>query len=143
VALVTFRGESAEVVLQPTGSVEVARARLASLPTGGRTPLAAGIGVGLQVAERARSGAYRPLVVVVSDGRATAGPAGSDPVAAAQDAAAGVRRRGVASVVVDAEEGPVRLGLARSLAETMAARYVTVDELSAGAVSAAVRSRLT
>jgi magnesium chelatase subunit D len=143
VALVTFRGESAEVVLQPTGSVEVARARLAGVPTGGRTPLAAGIGAGLQVAERARAGAYQPLVVVVSDGRATAGPAGADPVAAAQEAAAGVRRRGVAAVVVDAEEGPVRLGLARPLAETMAARYVTVAELSAGALVGAVRPQLT
>jgi magnesium chelatase subunit D len=143
VALVTFRGESAEVVLQPTGSVEVARARLAAVPTGGRTPLAAGIGAGLQVAERARSGAYQPLVVVVSDGRATAGPAGADPVAAAQDAAAGVRRRGVAAVVVDAEEGPVRLGLARPLAEAMAARYVTVAELSAGTLAGAVRAGLT
>jgi magnesium chelatase subunit D len=143
VALVTFRGESAEVVLQPTGSVEVARARLAGVPTGGRTPLAAGIGAGLQVAERASAGAYQPLVVVVSDGRATAGPAGADPVAAAQEAAAGVRRRGVAAVVVDAEEGPVRLGLARPLAETMAARYVTVAELSAGALVGAVRPQLT
>jgi magnesium chelatase subunit D len=143
VALVTFRGESAEVVLQPTGSVEVARARLASLPTGGRTPLASGIGAGLQVAERARSGAYQPLVVVVSDGRATAAPAGADPVAAAQEAAAGVRRRGVAAVVVDAEEGTVRLGLARPLAETMAARYVTLAELSAGALVGAVRAGLT
>jgi magnesium chelatase subunit D len=142
VALVTFRGESAEVVLQPTGSVEVARARLAGVPTGGRTPLAAGIGAGLQVAERARSGAYQPLVVVISDGRATAGPAGADPVAAAQEEAAAVRRRGVAAVVVDAEEGPVRLGLARPLAEKMAARYVTVAELSAGALVGAVRPQL-
>ena len=143
VALVTFRDESADVVLQPTGSVEVARARLADVPTGGRTPLAAGIEAGLQVAERARSGAYQPLVVVVSDGRATAGPAGADPVAAAQDAAARVRRRGVAAVVVDAEEGPVRLGLARPLAETMAAHYVTVAELSAGSLAGAVRAGLT
>ena len=142
VALVTFRGESAEVVLQPTGSVEVARARLADVPTGGRTPLAAGVGAGLQVAERARSGSYQPLVVVVSDGRATAGPAGADPVAAAHEAAAGVRRRGVAAVVVDAEEGTVRLGLARPLAETMAARYVTVGELSAGSLAGAVRRTL-
>jgi magnesium chelatase subunit D len=143
VALVTFRGESAEVALQPTGSVEVARARLASLATGGRTPLAAGIGTGLQLAERARSGAYQPLVVVVSDGRATAGPAGVEPVTAAQDAAAALRRRSVAAVVVDAEEGPVRLGLARPLAEAMGAHYLTVAELSAGTLAGAVRSALS
>jgi magnesium chelatase subunit D len=97
----------------------------------------------LQVAERARAGSYQPLVVVVSDGRATAGPAGADPVAAAEEAAAGVRRRGLAAVVVDAEEGPVRLGLARALAETMAARYVTVAELSTGALVGAVRAGLS
>jgi magnesium chelatase subunit D len=143
VALVTFRGDSAQVVLQPTGSVEVARARLGSLATGGRTPLAAGIDAGLQLAQRANSGAYRPLLVVVSDGRATAGPDGADPVAAAREAAARVRRRDVTAVVVDAEEGPGRLGLARTLAETMAARYVTVAELSAGALAGAVRTRLS
>jgi magnesium chelatase subunit D len=143
VALVTFRGDSAQVVLQPTGSVEVARARLGSLATGGRTPLAAGIEAGLQLAQRAKSGAYQPLLVVVSDGRATAGPDGADPVAAAREAAARVRRRDVTAVVVDAEEGPVRLGLALTLAETMAARYVTVAELSAGALAGAVRTRLS
>jgi magnesium chelatase subunit D len=143
VALVTFRGESAEVVLQPTGSVEVARARLASLATGGRTPLAVGIGTALEVAERTRSSAYQPLVVLVSDGRATAGPAGVDAVAAAQDAAAALRRRSVAAVVVDAEEGAVRLGLARPLAEAMGARYLTVAELSAGTLAGAVRSALS
>jgi magnesium chelatase subunit D len=142
VALVTFRGDSAQVVLQPTGSVEVARARLGSLATGGRTPLAAGIEAGLQLAQRASSGAYQPLLVVVSDGRATAGPDGADPVAASREAAARVRWRGVTAIVVDAEEGPVRLGLARTLAETMAARYVTVAELSAGALAGAVRTRL-
>lgn len=43
VALVTFHGEGADVVLRPTGSVEVARSRLRDLATGGRTPLAVGI----------------------------------------------------------------------------------------------------
>jgi magnesium chelatase subunit D len=81
--------------------------------------------------------------VIVSDGRATAAPSGGDPIAAAHKAAAGVRRRGIAAVVVDAEEGPTRLGLARSLAETMAARYVTVAELSGGTLAGAVRAGLT
>jgi magnesium chelatase subunit D len=140
VALVTFRGDGAEVVLKPTGSVEVARARLAALATGGRTPLAAGIAAALDVATApARAATYRPLLVLVTDGRATAGADGSDPVAAAQQSAAAVRRRGVDAVVVDAEDGPARLGLARRLADTMGARYLTVPELSAGSLDAAVR----
>jgi magnesium chelatase subunit D len=128
------------VVLRPTGSIEVARARLSRLPTGGRTPLAAGIATALDVATApARAASHRPLLVLVTDGRATAGPDGVDPVVAAQDAASAVRRRKVSALVVDAEAGPARLGLARSLAETMGARYLTVPELSAGSLDAALR----
>ena len=137
VALVTFRGQTAEVALRPTGSVEVARARLAELPTGGRTPLAAGIDAALDLAKEAgRGGTHRPLIVLVSDGRATAAPDGVDPLDAARQASAAVRRRGVPAVVVDAEYGPTRLGLAADLAERMGARYLTLPELSAGALSA-------
>ena len=141
VALVTFRGEGADVALRPTASVEVARARLAALPTGGRTPLAAGIGAALDVAVAAdrAPGSHRPFLVLVSDGRATAGPPGADPVDAARDAAAAVRRRGVPAVVVDAESGPTRLGLAAELAAAMGARHLTLDELSATALAEVVR----
>ena len=139
VALVTFRDRDAEVVLRPTGSVEVARARLGDLPTGGRTPLAAGIEAGLAVATAPTPATLRPLLVLVSDGRATAGPPDRDPMEAALEAAAGVGRRGVGAVVVDAEDGPARLGLARRLAEAMRARYVTVPELSAGALDRTIR----
>jgi magnesium chelatase subunit D len=141
VALVTFRGDTAEVALTPTGSVEVARARLAELPTGGRTPLAAGIRTALDVASApGRSEPQRPLLVLVTDGRATAAPEGDDPVAAAHDAALAVRQQGVSAVVVDAESGPTRLGLARELAQAMGAKYLTLPELSAGTLEAVVRS---
>jgi magnesium chelatase subunit D len=144
VALVTFRGDGADVALRPTASVEVARARLAALPTGGRTPLAAGIGAALDIAVAAdrSSGSHRPLLVLVSDGRATAGPPGADPADAARDAAAAVRRRGVPAVVVDAESGPTRLGLAAELAAAMGARHLTLDELSATALTRVVRESL-
>jgi magnesium chelatase subunit D len=143
VALVTFRGEGAEVVLRPTGSVEVARARLATVPTGGRTPLAAGVEAALGVAVAGGgTGGHQPLLVVLTDGRATAGPPGANPVEAALAAAAAVRRRKVPAVVVDAEGGPTRLGLAGALARAMGARHVTLDELSPGTVEAAVRRAL-
>jgi magnesium chelatase subunit D len=131
VALVTFRGDGAEVVLRPTGSVEVARARLTELPTGGRTPLASGIHAALTLAQHP---ADRPLLVLVSDGRATAGPDGQDPLVAAKEAAAEVRRRKVPAVVVDAEDGHTRLGLAAELAEAMGARYLTLPQLTAASV---------
>jgi len=137
VALVTFRGEVADVVLRPTGSVEVARARLAELPTGGRTPLAVGITTALGLAARPED---RPLLVLVSDGRATAGPEGTDPLVAAKEAAAEVRRRGVPAVVVDAEDGHTRLGLAAELAEAMGAPCLTLSQLNATTVRQAARN---
>ncbi|MFI6298558.1 putative cobaltochelatase [Nonomuraea sp. NPDC050790] len=123
VGLVTFRGRGAEVALPPTSSVEAGAARLRSLPTGGRTPLAEGLARAAEVlrVERLRDPDRRPLVVVVTDGRATAG--------GDVDAAAGLLR-GVACVVVDCESGPVRLGLAVRLAARLAAEVVPLDELS-------------
>jgi len=128
VAVVTFRGDDAEVVLRPTGSVEVAKQRLASVTTGGSTPLAAGIDAALHLAMTARDEA---IVVVVTDGRATAAPTGMDPVDAAMTAADRVRRAGVAAVVVDAEEGHTSLGLAAQLAEAMGATHVPIAAFTA------------
>ena len=148
VALVGFRGDRAEVLLRPTGSVEVARARLADLPTGGRTPLAAGILEAMHLATApARAGSHRPCVVVVTDGRATSALAGGDPFEEAAAAADEVRRQGVAGVVIDVEgaggaPGSPRLGLAGRLAARMGARHVRVDRLTAAAVENAVLGSL-
>ena len=142
VALVTFRGETATVALRPTGSVEVARARLAELPTGGRTPLAAGIGAALHLALGSPGAGYQPLLILVTDGRATAGPEGQDPTEAALAAAAAVRRGRVPSVVVDVEDGPTRLGLAGGLAEAMGGRVITLEELTGPRLTSAVRAVL-
>ncbi|MEU8171757.1 putative cobaltochelatase [Microbispora hainanensis] len=132
VGLVTFRGAEATVALPPTSSVDLASARLARLATGGRTPLAAGLRRAEQVlaAERLRDPRRRPLLVVVTDGRHTAGP---DPVTAAR------RLSGVASVVVDCEHGPVRLGLAGRLAAALGGTAIRLEELAAGHLAAVVR----
>lgn len=145
VAVVTFRGDDAFVLLKPTSSVEVARARLTELPTGGRTPLAAGLRKALSVTAASSRGDHRqPLLVVITDARATAGPDGIDPVRSAMDAAMDIRRAGVAAVVIDAETtagqtGGTRLGLARQLAAAMGASYVSLDDLTPGGIEDAVR----
>ncbi|MEU2581418.1 putative cobaltochelatase [Streptomyces avermitilis] len=138
VGLVTFRGSAAEVALPPTSSVDAAAVRLESLPTGGRTPLAAGLLKAHDVlrVERLRDPARRPLVVVVTDGRATGGP---EPVALAGRAARLFAADEVASVVVDCESGPVRLGLAGQLAGELGGTPVTLDELRADSIAGLVR----
>ncbi|EFF90355.1 cobaltochelatase subunit [Streptomyces sp. e14] len=138
VGLVTFRGRDAQVALPPTSSVDAAAVRLESLPTGGRTPLAAGLLRAHEVlrVERLRDPARRALVVVVTDGRATGGP---EPVALAGRAARLFAAEGVASVVVDCESGPVRLGLAGQLAGELGGTAVTLDELRADSIAGLVR----
>ena len=142
VALVVFRGERAETLLRPTGSTEIARARLVGMPTGGRTPLASGIREGLALATARRHSADRPLLVVVSDGRATFAEGGADPVAASLAAAAEVKAAGVDALVVDCEAGGRRLGLAHGLARAMGARRVAVGDLTGEALAGAVRGAL-
>jgi magnesium chelatase subunit D len=124
VALISFRGEGAQILLPPTSSVELAVSRLQNLPSGGRTPLAAGIEKTAEVLKREnlRDRERRPLLVLLTDGRATEG---SDPVAAAVR----LRSLGPTSFVVDTEEGYVRLGMAGELAGAMGARCLRLEEL--------------
>ncbi|MFI5859433.1 putative cobaltochelatase [Streptomyces parvulus] len=138
VGLVTFRGSAADVALPPTSSVDAAAARLESLPTGGRTPLAAGLLKAHEVlrVERLRDPARRALVVVVTDGRATGGV---EPVALAGRAARLFAAEGTASVVVDCESGPIRLGLAGQLAGELGGTAVTLDELRADSIAGLVK----
>ncbi|MGW6924204.1 putative cobaltochelatase [Streptomyces sp. NPDC054950] len=138
VGLVSFRGTAADLALPPTSSVDAAAVRLESLPTGGRTPLAAGLLKAHDVlrVERLRDPARRALVVVVTDGRATGGP---EPVALAGRAARLFAAESIASVVVDCESGPVRLGLAGQLAGELGGTAVTLDELRADSIAGLVR----
>jgi magnesium chelatase subunit D len=127
IALLTFRGREATVVVPPTRSVSLASRRLGDLPVGGQTPLAAGLDAVRELARREhwREPARRPLLIVVTDGRATGG---SDALARARHAAR--RLAGISGVVVDAEEGPVRLGLAGVIARDLGAELATVAGLA-------------
>ncbi|HUZ35388.1 MAG TPA: putative cobaltochelatase [Streptosporangiaceae bacterium] len=139
VGLIAFRGAAAQVLLPPTTSVEAAAVRLAALPAGGRTPLAAGLRAAGEVlaAERLRDPRRRPLLVLVTDGRATGGPG---PVAAAHAEAARLAAGEVASVVVDCETGPVRLGLAAGLAAALGGTVLRLAELAAEPLAESVRA---
>jgi len=138
VGLVTFRGTGAELALPPTSSVEAAARRLASLATGGRTPLAAGLARAARVlaAERLRDPRRRALLVVVTDGRATSGSDADLTRAAAM-------LTGVASVVVDCEASIVRLGLAERLAVQLGASLLHLDEVEAGPGLAGMARQMT
>ena len=143
VALITFGGREASLVLPPTSSVEAAALRLRHLHAGGRTPLAEGLVKAGEVirVEALKDATRRPLLVVVTDGRATAGP---DAVRRSQLAAAHLARSGLSSVVIDCETGgfgALRLGLARQLAQALDAEHLDLGEVAATSLTAAVRTR--
>ncbi|WP_246849956.1 VWA domain-containing protein [Nocardioides xinjiangensis] len=138
VGLVTFRADSADVALPPTHSVDIAASRLAELPAGGRTPLAEGLLRAAEVlrVERVRDPRRRPLLIVVTDGRATHGP---DAVGRSRQAAAWIAEQQTTTVVVDCEQGPMRLGLAGHLAATMRATHLPLADVSADALTSVAR----
>jgi len=87
------------------------------------------------VEQRASTGqrAAVPTLVLVSDGRANVALANGDPFADALARARLLRAAGIGAVVVDTEDGPIRLGRARILALELGAEYVRLADLSAAA----------
>ncbi|WP_082556782.1 putative cobaltochelatase [Modestobacter sp. Leaf380] len=141
VGLITFRGADAVLALPPTWSVEAAAARLTDLPTGGRSPIAAGLLRAHETlrVERVRDPRRRPLLVVVTDGRAT-GERGTDHLRQAHRAAGLLQAAGTASVVVDCESGYVRLGLAQTLGAHLGAQTLRLEELGAQQLVSTVKA---
>lgn len=138
VAVIAFRGADAQILLPPTSSAHIAGRRLVSFDTGGRTPLAAGLLAArdLIARQRVRDPARRPLVVLLTDGRATGGP---DPLGRTAAAAAALRAEGASAVVVDCETSYVRLGLAGELAGRLDAVLLRLEQLRADGLHRAVR----
>ena len=138
VGLITFRGAEATLALPPTSSIDTAARRLQDLPSGGRTPLAEGLLCAAETLrlERIRDPRRRPLLVLVTDGRATYGP---NAVARSWLVADHLRRAGVASLVIDCESGRMSLGLAQTLSIHLGAQYLTAGEVGADQLVRAVR----
>ncbi|MFE7801866.1 magnesium chelatase subunit D family protein [Nocardia sp. NPDC057440] len=139
VAVITVRGQQAELVLPPTSSVDIAVRRLSGMRTGGKTPLAAGLLKAREVVhrERVRDPRRRPMLVLLTDGRATGG---ADPVPRARAAADMLAHEAVTSIVVDCERGMIRLGLAADLARSLRAGYLRLSELTGDSVADVVRA---
>ena len=142
VALISFRGRSAEVLLPPTRSLVRAKRSLAGLPGGGGTPLAAGIDAAFALACAVRRQGRTPVAVVLTDGQANIARDGSvGRVAAnadAQSSARQLRAQGIAALVFDTS--PQGQESARRLAAEMGATYVALPHADAARLSQAVRA---
>lgn len=141
VGLVAFRGNSAEVLLPPTSSVELARKYMQQLPVGGKTPLAHGLSKGLEVIKRELMVNHHtiPRMVLISDGKANVSMGSGAPLDDAKEAAAHIREAGVSSFVIDSEQGLISFGLAHRISDEMGAKYLRLEDLQAEDIANAVK----
>ena len=131
--LVVFRGKSAELLLPPTSSVELARKCMQDLPVGGKTPLAHGLSKGFEVIQRELmvNKHTLPKLILISDGKANVGMTSDSPLNDAIKVAGHIREKEIASFVIDSEKSFIAFGLAKRLADEMDAKYLKLEDLQA------------
>ena len=145
VALISFRKTSAELLLPPTNSVELAQYYLQEMPTGGRTPLSKALYLALGVLdiETMKDKDIVPLVVLLSDGRANV-DLGSE-VKGQEDTSTVTtifKDKHISSVVIDTETGFLKLQMAKAIADHMGAQYIRLDEIGSTAIADTVRNHM-
>ncbi len=140
VALISFRGATAQLLLPPTNSLVRAKRELASLPGGGGTPLAIGIDTARVLADSLKRRGESPVVVVLTDGRPNITRDGKgNRVRAEADAVNAARMmkiNSIASLMVDTAPQP-RVSTAQ-FAREMGARYVPLPYADAGKLASVV-----
>ena len=133
VGLVVFQGLCARLVLPPTNSVDLARRQLKTIPTGGKTPLASGLALGLStlMKDRLKHPEQHPLMVIVSDGKANIAFNGGDPIDDAVAVARRIRKESVETMFVDTEADPCAFGYGWDLSKIMRASYTHLGQVHA------------
>ncbi len=141
VGLIAFRKKEAEVLLNITRSVDMAEKHLKALPTGGKTPLSAGLLKGYEMIKIAqkKNPDMLPIIVLVSDGRTNAAINGGEPLDEALEVANKIQMEGIRSIVVDTEQDFIKLEIAKDIAQALGARYYKLEELEGEQLAEAVR----
>lgn len=143
VALMSFRGQGAELLLPPTGSVELLRRAVDQIPTGGGTPLAATLVAALEVAGQARRrGLQNVVLVLLTDARANVGlkadRAGVDDEL--RQLATAAAATGLKSLVIDTQRSYLSQGSARRLASWLGGQYLYLPGADGKAIAAAAQT---
>ena len=145
VGLVAFKGDKAEILLNPTSSIELAKGKLEELPTGGKTPLSKGLLKGYEVLrnELNKDKKIKPLLVIISDGKANASIAeNSNPFNEAKQIAEDIKHSGIKSILIDTETGFVRLGKLQELSQSLGGKYYPLEDIRAEVVSNLVKESM-
>lgn len=143
IGLVAFRKDKAETLLDITASVDLAQKKLQSMPTGGRTPLAAGLYQAWQLlrARRLKDPDLLPMIVLVTDGRANRPLWTEDAVADAVKCGTMIAQDGIHALVIDTEKEFISLHIAQQVAQAMNAAYYKVDDLKAQQLRSLVKAK--
>jgi len=149
VGMITFSARKAQMVLDPTPSVERAKDKLKNISVGGTTPLSAGLLMAYDLAkrERLRHPDLLPLLILMTDGHGNVAVGSQDPMVEAMAVARKIKDDGIESLILDSENmlndptgfRPKGSRLIRQLADAMGARYVQLRDLSKESVLQAVR----
>lgn len=140
IGMVAFKGKDAELIMPPTSSVDLALHRLQELPTGGKTPLSAGLSRGIKIleAEIRKNGEIKPMMVLISDGRANVGLGGKIKEELLEVTERS-RMLGINTIVIDTEVVQssfmdMRLGYCQDIAESAGGKYYPISGLTAEAL---------
>ncbi len=145
VAMIAFRGEEAKILLPPTRGIERALRCLKELPVGGRTPLIAGLRKTMDLLKpitQGKDAKFVPLVVLITDGRANAFSGSESPQEEIAAHGKEFLRRKIRVLVIDTEEGFVRMGMAQRLGLALGAKTIAVGSLRAESLAATVKANL-
>jgi magnesium chelatase subunit D len=138
VALMTFRGEGADLVMPFTSGIEGVEQALGDVPTGGRTPLARAL---IDATELLRT-REPSLLVVFTDGRANVSATNGDPWEESLAACGPLKGACAGAVVIDCEPGPIVLGRARQLAAALGAECIALGALEANDLAVRILRRI-
>lgn len=143
IGMVAFKGNTAEVLLPPTNSVEMGHKLLQELPTGGKTPLSAGLAKAYEVAKAHlnKDPDISPLLIIISDGKGNVSMGNDKPLVEARHIAGKIcEEERIKTLVIDVEKnGFLTFGLARELAGALGADYYKIDDLKADTLVQAVK----
>jgi magnesium chelatase subunit D len=139
VAMVAFKGKDGHILLPPTSGVELAKKMLVNLPTGGKTPLAAGVMKTLSLIknEKRKDPTVVPMLVLISDGRSNISIVeGSDPMGEIEKLGTMAQEEGIHSIVIDSEVTRkakftgFTFEFAKDIAGYFNAKYFRLDKLN-------------
>ncbi|EJP6472550.1 putative cobaltochelatase [Clostridium botulinum] len=146
VGMIAFKEKSAEIILPPTNSIDLAYKWLEEMPTGGKTPLSAGLekAYNLAKSELLKNPNIAPLLIIMSDGKANVSLGGEKPLKESNDLAQMIsEEKRIKILVVDVEKkGFLTFGLAKKLADNLQAEYCKIQDLKSDTLLQVVRKNM-